>query len=95
MKTLADMTPDERHECVGMWCEITLKGLGRVNRCELGVIRRIQWDGGHGAVEVIGTDSSAFWNVLRFDQITPRFDLPRAWGTDGSPAKRDWKEVCE
>lgn len=86
-RTLADMTPEERQECVGMWCEVTLKSLGKVNRYELGVIKRIQWNEGHGAVEVIATNSSAVWDGNRFDKIKPRFDLPRAWMPDGNPTK--------
>lgn len=87
MKTLADMTPEEREACVGMWCEITLKSLGKVNRYELGVIRRIQFNEGYGAVQVIDTGSDIVWDGLRFDQIKPRFDLPLAWMPDGKPVE--------
>ena len=73
-KTLADMTAEERAECVGMWADTTRQGLGVVvNATEPSDC----WvlfpeDGGRVA-------------TCRNQRVTPRFDLPRAWTPDGAP----------
>lgn len=88
-KTLADMTPEQREACVGMWCKMGEDWL------------IIMWVDG----DEVGLTSPAWTVVPIFEEatkITPLYELPRAWGPDGSPAKRnwtlqfrDWKEVCE
>ena len=74
-KTLADMTAEERQECVGMWCSIA--GAGR-----LCVLLSTEND-----VANLGFSCDNEFTILslRYKNVTPRFDLPRAWTPDGQP----------
>ena len=73
-KTLADMTPEERADCVGMWADTTGQGLGViVNATELSDCWVLFPEGG-GRVA-----------TCHNQRVTPRFDLPRAWTPDGEP----------
>lgn len=73
-KTLADMTAEERANCVGMWADTTGQGLGViVNATELSDCWVLFPEGG-GSVA-----------TCRNQRVTPRFDLPRAWTPDGQP----------
>ncbi|ATW58453.1 hypothetical protein SEA_ZION_55 [Corynebacterium phage Zion] len=71
--TLANMTPDERPACVGMWCKMGENWL------------IIMWIDG----DEVGLTSPAwtapFFETAA--KITPRFDIPRAWMPDGTPVK--------
>ena len=75
-KTLADMTAEERAECVGMWCEVDgqLEILaapdGMVDYHDTAILHSVKRNGGG--------------YVLAKD-VTPRFDLPRAWTPNGEP----------
>lgn len=82
-RTLADMTPAERDLCVGMWATYH----GSVNprpviiwAVEDDIVWRLSHTSRH---EIMGTD---------LDQITPRFDLPRAWTPSGEPVPGEWEE---
>ena len=81
-KTLADMAPEQRANCIGMWCEYP----NTYDR--LGIIYALD-------------DEDDPW-ILRFDvrteilgydakNIIPRFDLPRAWMTNGTPPAGEWE----
>ena len=73
-KTLADMTPEERAECVGMWAlieGISLAVIAEADETNTCVVTYPQWDG----------DSAVHLNGM----VTPRFDLPRVWTPDGEP----------
>ena len=72
-KTLADLTPGQRKQCVGMWVE-TAGSLFIVQGIEQREAALISPTGIHPMYEALG-------------QITPRFDLPRAWEPDGKPVK--------
>ena len=85
MITIADMTPEERAQCVGMWCGYNrhVKGgepsdfvimVGDVNEA--------------GRVPCInpGAPEPEAWAPDPW-MLTPRPDLPRAWNPDGTPAK--------
>ena len=74
-KTLADMTAEEREECVGMWCSIA--GAGR-----LCVLLSTEND-----VANLGFSWDNEFTILslRYKNVTPRFDLPRVWTPDGEP----------
>lgn len=80
-RTLADMTPEERRACVGMWCDLeTNKGTQQVILWEMveehdtgPVAYRLSFTSRH---EILGFDP---------ENLTPRFDLMRAWGPDGTP----------
>ena len=75
VKTLADMTAEERADCVGMWCSIA--GAGR-----LCVLLSTEND-----VANLGFSCDNEFTILslRYKNVTPRFDLPRAWTPDGEP----------
>ena len=83
-KTLADMTAEERADCVGMWCSIA--GAGRL--CVLLSTEK--------GVANLGFSCDNEFTILslRYKNVTPRFDLPRAWTPDGEPipAKEDSNE---
>ena len=75
-RTLADMTPAERAECVGMW---SADGpdqaiIGQVNA--------------HGVALLIYPDTRQT-RVTNPHEVKPRFDLPRAWTPDGKPVPGD------
>ena len=73
-KTLADMTAEERAECVGMWADTTGQGLGVVvNATEPSDC----W--------VLFPEDGGSVATCRNQRVTPRFDLPRAWTPDGEP----------
>lgn len=84
-KTLADMTPEQRANCIGMWCEYP-SAYGR-----LGIIYDLD-DGSDPWIlrfdvrtEILGYDAK---------DVIPRFDLPRAWNPDGTPPTGKW-ETCD
>lgn len=87
-RTLADMTPEERASCIGMWCDLeTNKGTQQV------VLYRMIED--HETGPVAYRLSFTSWHVvLGFDpeKLTPRFDLMRAWNPDCTPVKGEWAE---
>ena len=75
-KTLADMTAEERAECVGMWCEVAgqLEILaepdGMVDYHDTVIMHSVKRNGG---------------GYVLAKNVTPRFDLLRAWPPDGEP----------
>lgn len=79
-RTLADMTPAERADCVGRWAEI---------RRHLVIIAEVDERRGDATVFRVAT-SDGEWHP--FTRITPRFDLPRAWTPDGEPVDGEWEE---
>lgn len=83
MTTLAEMTPAQRYDCVGMWCDY-YDGDG----VKLAII-----------VEVSITDPEwcmVYWPQFRENRhplgsdVVPRLDLPRAWTPDGTPPDGEW-----
>ena len=80
-KTLADMTAEERADCVGMWAlieGINLAVIAEADETNTCVVTYPQWDG----------DSAVHLNEM----VTPRFDLPRAWTPDGEPVDGAWEK---
>ena len=82
MKTLADMSSQERAQCQGMWCEIDTP-MGP----ELAIYNQSRWtkeptlfEPGYGHFEA------------DLSKATPRFDLPRAWHPDGTPPQGEWED---
>lgn len=84
MKTLADMTPQERAQCRGMWCD-TPKG-------QFILLAPMFPDR-----EAFGWELLAPSEAMKIDyppeKITPRFDLPRAWTPDGKPPAGEWEHA--
>lgn len=70
-KTLADMTQDECETCHGMWVSYTTP-VGDEIAIYLG--GTTLFEPGYGAFK------------MPHACITPRYDLPRAWNADGTPA---------
>ena len=73
-KTLADMTSEERADCVGMWAlieKINLAVIVEVDETDTCVVVYPEWQG----------DSAVHLNEM----VTPRYDLPRVWTPDGEP----------
>lgn len=88
MTTLADMTPEQREQCVGMWCDCT-DGEGIRTLVLHGIS-----DNGKDAIfvnpAVVGGGRGPSWTIKSFGHlVTPRPDLPRAWQADGKPVEMD------
>lgn len=80
MTTLADLAPEQRAECVGMWADYRITPV---------VITSIYW---HKYVQDWVADifdPAEGWeeNEIHLSAITPRYDLPRVWNADGTPAR--------
>ena len=84
-KTLADMTPQERANCVGMWCE-NEDGYPCV------------YMGDHISRAWLGICASPRFSctqALALGALIPRFDPPRAWTPDGTPVAGDWEYAVQ
>lgn len=77
MKTLADMTKQERANCPGMWAG-TFTGYTGV----------IVYENGKQAYLIIPEFNRE--QTFPLDKVTPRPDLPRAWQADGTPPAGEW-----
>ncbi|RAV34895.1 hypothetical protein [Corynebacterium heidelbergense] len=77
-RTLLDMTPEEREQCVGMWVNAT---------CGLGILKSstISDERFKGFAYVEYTDDCDEAAEEPYRVLAPRFDLPRAWNPDGTP----------
>ncbi|GAA1471093.1 hypothetical protein GCM10009604_04170 [Corynebacterium aurimucosum] len=86
MSTLADMTPTERAECVGMWGNHTFWG-----QVLISITDGVQFRGAN--VEVIRfIDGRPVREWAGTSEVTPRPDLPRAWTPDGQPPAGAWED---
>lgn len=86
-KTLADMTEEERAECVGMWCDF--------EATPNYVITTVIIKAGNDYDAEFAHEYEVFNTVLGHElvqpeQITPRYDIPRAWQADGTPPAGEW-----
>lgn len=81
-KTLADMTPEQRKKCEGMWAEHK-----HPLYVGLEVITHAVGSGAHLHDPKSGSKFLLSEAVLH--KVTPRFDLPRAWAPDGMPLDVD------
>ena len=88
-KTLADMTPQERAQCRGMWCGYNrhLEG-GEPSDFVIMVDDVTE----AGCVPCInpGAPEPKAWSPDPW-MLTPRPDLPRAWNADGTPPQGEWE----
>ena len=75
-KTLADMTAEERADCVGMWCSIA--GAGRL--CML-----LSTENDVANLGFSHDNEFTMLSPLKHKNVTPRFDLPRVWTPNGEP----------
>lgn len=77
-KTLADMTAEERQECVGMWCDNLASIADTPQPVVLACAQGERcW--------ILHTDLHGEWSCFSLDRVAPRFDLPRVWTSDGEP----------
>lgn len=86
MKTLADMTPQERARCRGMWCEYGLHG----EESNLVIMVAVVNEAGRVPCINPGAPKPEAWALAPWILI-PRFDLPRAWTPDGQPPQGGWE----
>lgn len=85
MTTLADLTPEERAQCKGMWCEdedgkLCIYRADHIGRDWLAICIY---------PDRVGTIAA------KYDLITLRPDLPRAWAPDGTPPAGEWEHISE
>lgn len=92
MTTLADMPPEEHEETVGMWCdfEATPGHVITTIIIKAGNDYDAEYDDEYEVFNpVIGHE------LVQPEQITPRFDLPRACSPDGQPPAGEWEHINE
>ena len=78
-KTLAEMPPEDRKACEGMWCDNLNSTAKEPVPVVLTYVQgRICW--------VVHTKAPSWRSCFSLDSVAPRFDLPRAWRPDGTPA---------
>ena len=87
-KTLADMTEEERTECVGMWCDYTRDGEEK----DLVIVAAGTNDAGRIPCVNPGAPIPSAW-VPEPWTLTPRPDLPRALATDSRPTAGEWEHA--
>lgn len=85
-KTLADMTEEERAECVGMWCDFPDPD----ERTNLAIYVGDSLKH-HGFCELI--HEGKLGTITLPETLTPRPDLPRAWQADGTPPAGEWEHA--
>lgn len=90
MKTLADMTEEERAECVGMWCGYNRHLKGGKPQDFVIMIEDINEAGRVSCINP-GAPEPKAWAPDPW-MLTPRFDLPRAWHPDGQPPQGGWED---
>ena len=84
-KTLADMTAEERADCVGMWCDNLVSTADNPKPVVLACVQGEQcW--------ILHTDLHGAWSCFPLGSVSPRFDLPRAWTPDGLPVPGEWED---
>ena len=77
-KTLADMTAEERDDCVGMWCDNIVSTADNPKPVVLACVQGERcW--------ILHTDLHGEWSCFSLGSVSPRFDLPRAWTPGGQP----------
>ena len=77
-KTLADMTAEERADCVGMWCDNLVSTADNPHPVVLACVQGERcW--------ILHTNLHGEWSCFSLGSVAPRFDLPRAWTPDGEP----------
>lgn len=85
MTTFADMTPQERAQCRGMWCDFPDPD----ERTNLAIY--VDDSLKHqGFCELIHEGQLGRLTIP--ENLTPRPDLPRAWHPDGQPPQGEWED---
>ena len=83
--TLADMTPEERDQCRGMWCDLSI---------EAWIVVSAYYSEQYKQTLVVLLDpvDGELLEGVPAAAVTPRFDLPRAWTAYGTPVVADPEE---
>lgn len=91
-KTLADLTPAKRAQCVGMWCMFTV-----ARETYKGIIIEVKEVSVEGVAHVVAPERTGLPSHLvlgrYFDEVTLLPDLPRAWRADGTPLDTCWESI--
>lgn len=82
MITLADLTPEKRTKCSGMWCETAISKA---------LVIYVADDQDNKERAVVVNPRSQFRTVIPLHALAPRPDLPRAWTPDGTPPAGEWE----
>lgn len=90
MTTLADLTPEERAECVGMWCGYNRYTEGGEPSDFVIMVEDVNEAGRVPCINP-GAPSPTVWAPAPW-MLTPRYDLPRAWAPDGTPPAGKWED---
>ena len=89
MTTLANFTPEQRKQCVGMWCNVGPHEPGTDAGSYLFVLRTSGNYRGAECAQLLDPISGVS-EYISFRNITLRPDLPRAWEPDGTPPEGEW-----
>lgn len=84
MTTLADMTPEERLDSIGMWATVATERYPAV------IVRTYAADDVDYA-QMLCPELNDYYTSSPAT-ITPRYDLPRAWAPDGTPPAGKWED---
>lgn len=88
MTTLADMPPEEHDETVGMWCDFEATPGCVITTIIIKAGNDLEFEDEYEVFNpVIGHE------LAQPEQITPRFDLPRACSPDGTPPAGKWEHA--
>ncbi|WP_349883518.1 hypothetical protein [Corynebacterium sp. KPL3806] len=97
MKTLADMTEEERAECVGNWCDYTdpILKTGTEQWIIAGTATPTRLRKEEPRVPCVllvkpGRHHPFLCNA-KLDEVAPLYDLPRAWAPNGQPLAGKWE----
>ena len=99
MTTLADLTPEDRAECVGMWCDYRpAVGTAGLHDAPEEVITTVIIKAGNDYDAAYEDEYEVFnaaigHELVQPEQITLRPDLPRAWQADGTPPAGQWEHA--
>lgn len=89
MTTLADLTPEERAQCKGMWCGYNRYTEGGEPSDFVIMVEDVNEAGRIPCINP-GAPSPTVWAPAPW-MLTPRPDLPRAWQADGTPPAGEWQ----
>lgn len=81
MTTLADMTVQQRQDCIGMWADYRITPV---------VIISVYYDTyvKNWVVDVFDPIDGWMEKRIHPSCVTPRCDLPRVWNPDGTPVTK-------
>lgn len=88
MTTLADLTPEERAQCKGMWCDFPDPD----ERTNLAIYVGDS-PNNQGFCELIHEGQLGTLTIP--ENLTPRYDLPRAWRSNGTPVAGEWEYAVQ